>query len=34
VQKLAEVVKFLLRPLEAHYPALMALRSRCIGWLV
>jgi putative colanic acid biosynthesis glycosyltransferase len=34
VQKLAEVVKFLLRPLERHYPALMALRSRCIGWLV
>jgi len=34
VQKLAEIVKFLLRPLEAHYPALMALRSRCIGWLV
>lgn len=31
VQKLAEVLKFLLRPFERHYPALMALRSRLVG---
>jgi glycosyltransferase involved in cell wall biosynthesis len=31
VQKLAEVFKFLLRPFERHYPALMALRSRLVG---
>lgn len=31
VQKVAEVLKFLLRPCERHYPALMALRSRLVG---
>ncbi|MBM5828541.1 MAG: glycosyltransferase [Cyanobacteria bacterium M_surface_7_m2_040] len=34
VDKLAEVVKFGLRPLQPAYPALMALRSRLIGWLL
>lgn len=32
--KAAEIVKFLLQPFASHYPHLMALRSRLIGWLV
>lgn len=32
--KVAEIVKFLLQPFAPHYPHLMALRSRLIGWLV
>lgn len=32
--KAAEIVKFLLQPFASHYPRLMALRSRLIGWLV
>jgi len=32
--KAAELIKFGLRPFARHYPRLMALRSRLIGWLV
>ena len=32
--KAAEIVKFLLQPFAQHYPHLMALRARLIGWLV
>jgi len=32
--KAAEIIKFGLRPFARHYPRLMALRSRLVGWLV
>jgi glycosyltransferase involved in cell wall biosynthesis len=32
--KAAQIIKFGLRPFARHYPRLMALRSRLVGWLV